>query len=635
MSYFFKNTLLFIIFFFIFANNIFADDLLSKKEKKCLDNSYKFYKKNNFSKAFSLACKKDIQELLIWLALNDKKKNNHKIALNFLENNKATISYQKITKNFISSLEKEDLNKENFKFLLAHKNSKQAFLLIINNIKEEYRGKIIKEYFLSDYFQIKDFSKYYKNYKNIFSKKVVDDKINKLIWQNHFFSAKKLLPYSSKKQRVLFKTRIAFARNHSRVALNNLKKLATAQKTNEGLFYNIVKWHEKHNRDHKVSKYLLKLENEKKPKKWANVRLRNARYLLKQKKYYTAYNVMSKHKNQEGEEFANTEWFSGWLALRFLKKPNIAIKHFRKLYNNVGFSLSRSRASYWLARSYQENKEQKKANYWYGIAGSYSTTFYGQLANKELKSNDIKFTKIIKFTPRELRKKIVKSKTLKHALYLSYLKRNKDALLFFKEYATLNNENKKDLQEVIEISKNSNSISLISNLSRYIARYNVVTINSYPILKNLPPKKASSALILSIIKQESGFNKTAISSAGAVGFMQLIPSTAKEVARRLKIPYSKRKLRNDASYNIKLGSYYIKYLLKRFDNSKILAIASYNAGANHSKRWLRENGDLRKFDNKYNVIDWIEKITFTETRNYVQRILENYYIYKELLNYLQ
>jgi soluble lytic murein transglycosylase len=139
-------------------------------------------------------------------------------------------------------------------------------------------------------------------------------------------------------------------------------------------------------------------------------------------------------------------------------------------------------------------------------------------------------------------------------------------------------------------------------------------------------------LVHAIIKQESGFAPTAVSQVGALGFMQLMPDTAKLVAKEISIPYDKKKLATDISYNIRLGSHYIKKLIDRFNGSEMLAIASYNAGPNATQRWINEFYDPRKVDDLDKVVDWIELITYSETRNYVQRIMENLIVYKYLMS---
>ena len=140
-------------------------------------------------------------------------------------------------------------------------------------------------------------------------------------------------------------------------------------------------------------------------------------------------------------------------------------------------------------------------------------------------------------------------------------------------------------------------------------------------------KDIPKSLTLAIIRQESLFNPYAKSSAKARGMMQLLPSTAKRVARQAKLKYSTSRLTHP-DYNIALGTRYFKSLLGRFDGSIILSIASYNAGPTNVRRWLKKNGDPREKNQLFQVIDWIESIPFAETRNYVQRVLENQQVYQ-------
>jgi soluble lytic murein transglycosylase len=180
---------------------------------------------------------------------------------------------------------------------------------------------------------------------------------------------------------------------------------------------------------------------------------------------------------------------------------------------------------------------------------------------------------------------------------------------------------------------------LTHKIYRYSNRKNVFFIGKqYKIIEEIRKYK-NPALIHALIKQESGFAASARSSAGAVGFMQIMPDTAKQVAKKLKVKYSGKKLGSDIHYNMHIGSNYIESLLKKFDGSKILAIASYNAGPRRTKKWIEEFYDPRIYSNANNydaenidkVVDWIELITYSETRNYIQRVMENLLIYNYLL----
>ena len=150
---------------------------------------------------------------------------------------------------------------------------------------------------------------------------------------------------------------------------------------------------------------------------------------------------------------------------------------------------------------------------------------------------------------------------------------------------------------------------------------------------NYPKLMASGvvepALVLAVALQESEFNQRAVSPAGAQGLMQLMPTTARAVARDEQLAYDRVRLTNDPAYNLRLGGAYLAELIESFDGSYLLAVAAYNAGQARVKQWLRDYGDPR--EDAVNVIDWVETIPFPETRNYVQRVLESLQVYRSVL----
>jgi soluble lytic murein transglycosylase len=156
--------------------------------------------------------------------------------------------------------------------------------------------------------------------------------------------------------------------------------------------------------------------------------------------------------------------------------------------------------------------------------------------------------------------------------------------------------------------------------------------SGYPLI-NLPAmskkaqaKRPETPLTLAVIRQESAFQENARSHAKAQGLMQLMPATAKKMSRALKLRYSRRKLTNDPVYNLTLGQAYLGRVIDRYDGSYVLALAAYNAGPARVKQWLRRNGDPR--GSEVDAIDWVELIPISETRNYVQRVLENLQVYR-------
>jgi soluble lytic murein transglycosylase len=164
-------------------------------------------------------------------------------------------------------------------------------------------------------------------------------------------------------------------------------------------------------------------------------------------------------------------------------------------------------------------------------------------------------------------------------------------------------------------------------LARQASRSKITLLNhgwplpSYPI-----PSEPERALILSIARQESNFDANARSPAGALGLMQMMPATAKAVARKADLKYTPSKLTADPAYNLRLGAAYLKSLVNSFDGSYVMAAAAYNAGPGRVRQWVRQFGDPRDADT--DAVDWVEKIPFSETRGYVQRVLENVMIYR-------
>jgi soluble lytic murein transglycosylase len=278
-----------------------------------------------------------------------------------------------------------------------------------------------------------------------------------------------------------------------------------------------------------------------------------------------------------------------------------------------------------------------KAVEWYKIAAKYPTYFYGQLAihkHRTLDSvgaeSDIILPGDPEITEGDIRF-ITKLMPVKIAYLMALMGQKSDAVKVI-DYAINNSEREGHIAVIMKLVNEVGDRELDVKVSKIAARKNVVFIkDKFQVLKEVG-KDPYAPLVHAIIKQESGFAVMALSSVGAVGFMQLMPDTAKLVAKQIGVPYSKEKLSNDTKYNVILGSYYIKSLIDKFDGSEILAIASYNAGPGAVQRWINEFYDPRKEKDIDKVVDWIELITYAETRNYVQRIMENLIVYKYIMS---
>jgi soluble lytic murein transglycosylase len=260
-------------------------------------------------------------------------------------------------------------------------------------------------------------------------------------------------------------------------------------------------------------------------------------------------------------------------------------------------------------------------------------TYYGQLAFNKINPGGNFELKDQSTFIREYEKEFKKNKLIRHLKILHELNATQLGKDIFKHLAELNIENGSEVLAAdlatslerydfaIQISKKA------SYQKRFYNKYNYPIISTPKTVNNKSMPKQE--IILAIIRQESEFDKKANSWAGARGMMQLMKPTAKIVAKQAKLPYSISGLTLDPEYNIKLGSYYFYGLLENYNGVFPFAIAAYNAGPNRVKTWRRINGDPAKGQISY--INWIEQIRFEETRNYVQRVLENINVYKYIL----
>ena len=457
-----------------------------------------------------------------------------------------------------------------------------------------------------------------------------------LAWNNKYWDLKRLLRYLPKEYELLYNARqLLMSRSYG--VDNAISKVPTKFKNDAGLNYDRLKWRRKRGRVDSSVEILLKIKNTKdylvRPDKWWIEREIISRSLIYKKKYELAYKISSNHSLSEGPEFAAAEWMSGWIALSFLNDPLLAKDHFENFYNNVGYPISVARGAYWLGKTYKVLGYNELSNKWFTEASNYLTTYYGQLAFMEINPNG-KFELSKDF---EINKKyrdyFFKKEIVKLIYLLDELDEDKYAKHMLRHLA---NDNIDSGSEILaaELATNIDRFDFaiqISKLASYEKRFH--NKFNYPIIstpKYINGRKIpEAAFILSIIRQESEFDLKANSHAGAKGLMQLMPYTAKLVAKQAKLPYSKSRLTTDPEYNINLGSHYIAGLILEYDGAYPYAVAAYNAGPKRVRYWKRINKNPQKGQTNY--IDWIELIKFKETRNYVQRVLENYNVYRYIL----
>lgn len=463
-------------------------------------------------------------------------------------------------------------------------------------------------------------------------------RVERLLWEDRTSQAQSLMVLIDEDYRKLFHAIIEL-QSFPRYMQKSVLSVPRHLRGNELLAYRKVLWYKSKGRIDDVMDVIIALPRELEyPEKWWSLRHLYAREMLKEKRYKLSYLLAAKNSlPADAADFWEAQWLSGWIALRFLDEPEAAYNHFELLYNNVQQPVTLARASYWLGMASLAMGRKKEALNWYKVATQYPTFFYGQLAITKHRSldsiaarDDIILPKDPAITSQDM-ENVARSKAARVAYLLAMTGDKTNATKIF-DYIVSNAATKGEVAVIMKIVNEIDDRQLDARISRTAAKKNVFFIkDKFQIIDEVSDDKYAP-LVHAIIKQESGFAPTAVSKVGALGFMQLMPNTAKLVARDLGIEYDKTKLSTDIKYNIRLGTSYIKSLINRFEGSEIMAIAAYNAGPNNAQRWANEFYDPRLQNDLDKVVDWIELITYSETRNYVQRIMENLIVYKYLMS---
>ena len=335
----------------------------------------------------------------------------------------------------------------------------------------------------------------------------------------------------------------------------------------------------------------------------------------------------------EGPEYAEAEWMSGWISLSFLNDPYTALKHFKNFYENVGYPISLARGAYWIGTTYEKLENNKLATQYFEEGSKFMTTYYGQLSFLKIKASDeFELVDDSEYS-KDFEKEFNENPLTKHVILLNELNKTKYSKDIIKHLAETNIEKGSEVlaaKLATNIGRYDYAIQVSKKASyekRFYNKFNYPIINTPRMLKG--KSMPSQEIILAITRQESEFDPKANSYAGAKGMMQLMTYTAKLVAKQMDVTYSKKKLTSDPQYNINLGTFYFNSLLNDYAEVYPFAIAAYNAGPKRVKYWRKINGDPSK--NKIDYVNWIELIKFEETRNYVQRVLENMNVYKYML----
>jgi len=320
---------------------------------------------------------------------------------------------------------------------------------------------------------------------------------------------------------------------------------------------------------------------------------------------------------------------TGWIAMRFLDDPVTAAGYFSRIPQVTQNPTALARAGYWMGRALEvQNKMQEARTFYEGAAG-HTTAYYGQLARARLRLGE--FTLASPPAPNAERRTALARLEVVRATEILYAVNARD--LIAPLVADLA-EKVQDvgalvmLAEVAEKFEDARAMNLIGKAA--LARGFAFDHFAFPTV-GIPPYRAigpavEPAVVFSIVKQESAFNPLDVSNAKALGLMQVTPDAGRYVAKKFNVVFDQKRLLHDVVYNLQMGSAELGGVIEDYRGSYILAFAAYNAGSGRVREWLERYGDPR--DPRVDPIDWVERIPFSETRNYVQRVLENLQVYR-------
>ncbi len=364
---------------------------------------------------------------------------------------------------------------------------------------------------------------------------------------------------------------------------------------------------------------------------WAEINV-DARQQLSESNYRTAYSLAANAgMPASAPEYADAQFLAGWIALRYMHEPAIALTHFQNLSRAVSRPISKARGRYWEGRAHEAAGNAAAAYASYRLAAEHSETFYGQLAQAKLSASamlELHPTIVEAATAAYEKDELTRAVRVLADLGLESMLRvfsRHDAETHTPGFAKALCEDltKMGFKEIaLRVAKNESYTNVM--LIPYL--YPTIAVPSY----SGPNTAPEQAYTLGIIRQETEFDPASVSGPGARGLMQLMPESARTDASMAGLEYRPNDLLSDTDYNMRLGQVELSADISNWAGSYILAAAAYNAGPGNAHKWVEQYGDPR--NSSVDPIDWIEHIPFEETRNYVMRVIENMEVYRDRLS---
>ena len=454
-------------------------------------------------------------------------------------------------------------------------------------------------------------------------------RLDRLLWDGHTEAPRRLLALVPAGYRAQAEARLALAAN-AKNADALLAQVPAQLRTDPGLAFAEAHWRRKNDALDAAAQLLLAhADNPVRPAAWWRERLVVARRLLSGGNPAIAYRLVQQQAASTGDVDdvdAEAEFLAGYIALRHRKDAAFAFDHFAHMLARVTSAHAKSRAAFWGGRAAAAAGKPELAAKWYAAGAEHMATFYGQLAAHQL-GHDAPPPPVPEPSPDAAALARFNAAELVRAAQLFFAAGDRDRARIFLMAMADQAKTPLDFAMLASLAESHGRVDQAIMVARRAINAGMpLMVHGYPVTALPAGGVAERPLLLAIVRQESAFAPDAMSRAGARGLMQLMPGTAAGVARKLDLPYSLDRLATDGLYNVTLGRAYLERQIDDFGGSYALAIAAYNAGPARVRQWLREFGDPRGRD--ITMVDWIEMIPFSETRSYVQRVMENLQIYR-------
>lgn len=460
-------------------------------------------------------------------------------------------------------------------------------------------------------------------------------RVDFLLWAGQRTAASRLLPELTSGERRVAEARIRLAARSSGVD-RAVNAVPASLQDHPGLVYERARWRRRRGLDTQLD-LLLELPDSHVhtgalESMWTERKLMILG-LIRDGDFDTAYELAAANGMERGVDFADAEFLAGWLALTHLRRAEDALAHFQRLEAGVSTPVSLSRAKYWQGRAAEAAGQLELAADRFTAAAEHSTAYYGQLALVALGPDAARLELAPDPVPTQDELAAFNARPEVQALRLLA---ELDADYLFRVFMYHFDDRMSSPVEqamITDIALDYLQIRQAVRAAKAGRLQGVILAErAYPMidLPDTAPVHTEAALTYSVIRQETEFDPRAISGAGARGLMQMMPATARQTARDLDLPYNFHWLTHDPDYNLTLGMAHLDEVVNQYDGSLVMALAAYNAGGHRVRRWVNNYGDPRT--DEIDPIDWVESLPFSETRNYVHRIVENLQVYRARLS---